>query len=191
MNRIKNESKRLPSEKVKPKKVVKGDIKVKKKTPSRKMANAIFNDDIAEIKSYILSDVIMPNIKKVLYDIVTKGIEMALYGGNKPTKSSGTTRTSYKAFYEKNDRRETIFNTSYNYDDIIFSSYEEADEVLSYIDELIQTYGLASVADYYDLVGEKSSYTDNKYGWMDISNARITILKDGYMIKFPKALPLE
>ena len=59
------------------------------------------------------------------------------------------------------------------------------------MDELIATYGLVSVADLYDLVGIAGSYTDNKYGWTDIRNASVVRVRDGYVIKLPRALPLN
>ena len=60
------------------------------------------------------------------------------------------------------------------------------------MDELISTYGIVSVADLYDLVGiTGGSYTDNKYGWTNVHNASVIRVRDGYMIKMPKALPLD
>ena len=59
------------------------------------------------------------------------------------------------------------------------------------MDELVSTYGLVSVADFFDLLGVTGNYTDNNYGWTDIRNAKVMRVKDGYMIKLPKALPLN
>jgi hypothetical protein len=59
------------------------------------------------------------------------------------------------------------------------------------MDELIETYGLVRVADLYDLVGITGNYTDNKYGWMNIRNADIVRVRDGYMIKLPRAMPID
>ena len=81
--------------------------------------------------------------------------------------------------------------TGYDYDDIILESRGEAEDVLERMDELIATYQVVSVADFYDLVGVSGNYTDNKYGWTDIRNASVIRVRDGYMIKLPKALPLN
>ena len=54
-----------------------------------------------------------------------------------------------------------------------------------------EAYQVVSVADFYDLVGVSGNYTDNKYGWTDIRNASVIRVRDGYMIKLPKALPLN
>ena len=61
----------------------------------------------------------------------------------------------------------------------------------SRMDELMDTYGLVRVADLYDLVGITGNYTDNKYGWTNIRNAEIVRVRDGYMIKMPRAVPID
>lgn len=59
------------------------------------------------------------------------------------------------------------------------------------MDELIDTYGNVSVADLYDLVGKSCEYTDQKYGWTNIRNAEPIRVRDGYMLKLPKATPIK
>ena len=72
-----------------------------------------------------------------------------------------------------------------------FDTRGEAEEVLSRLDELIEMYGLVRVADLYDLVGITGDYTDNKYGWKNIRNARVERTRDGYAIKLPRALLID
>ena len=67
----------------------------------------------------------------------------------------------------------------------------EAEEVITKMDELIDTYGMVSVADLYDLVGKTSEYTDNKYGWTNIRTAEVIRVRDGYMLKLPKVTPIN
>ena len=55
----------------------------------------------------------------------------------------------------------------------------------------METYGLVRVADLYDLVGITGSYTDNKYGWTNIRNVEPIRVRDGYMLKLPKAMPID
>ena len=57
--------------------------------------------------------------------------------------------------------------------------------------EAIETYQMVSVADLYDLVGVTGDYTDNKYGWTNLRNAKVVRVRDGYMIDLPKALPIQ
>ena len=90
--------------------------------------------------------------------------------------------------------KEVIGNITLNYD--YYSGNDlysegEAEDVLSRMDELIDTYGVVSVADLYDLVGISCNYTDNKYGWTNLRNAEPVRVRDGYMLKLPKALPID
>lgn len=73
----------------------------------------------------------------------------------------------------------------------IFATRRDTEEILNYMGDLIDEYGFATVADLYDLIGASGNYTDNKYGWTDISNAEIVRVRDGYMIKLPKIRKLD
>ena len=184
----------VPEKKVE--KVIAGTAKSKKKNEIQKFADVFISEDVTNVKSYILLDVLVPAIKKAISDIVTNGIDMILYGGSNRTKSnSAASKVSYRSYYDRgNDRRDYNLartKTGYNYDDIILDNRGEAEDVLSRMDELISTYGLVSVADLYDLVGVTGNYTDNKYGWTDIRSASVIRVRDGYMLKLPKALPLN
>lgn len=184
----------VPEKKVE--KVIAGTVKSKKKSEIQKFTNVFISEDVNDVKSYILLDVLVPAIKKAISDIVTNGIDMILYGGTGRTKSNSTaSKESYRSYYDGgNDRRDYNLartKTSYNYDDIILDNRGEAEDVLSRMDELISTYGLVSVADLYDLVGVTGNYTDNKYGWTDIRSASVIRVRDGYMLKLPKVLPLN
>lgn len=193
---IRNES--VPEKKIE--KVISGTAKAKKKSEIRKFTDVFVSEDMDSVKSYILMDVLVPAVKKAISDIVTNGIDMLLYGEagrNKSTSSSTASRVSYRSYYDsQNDTRRDSRATSrsrigYDYDDVIIDNRGEAEEVMTRMDELMETYGLVSVADFYDLVGISGNYTDNKYGWTDIRNASIVRTRDGYMIKMPKALPLD
>ncbi len=177
-------------------KVIAGTVKSKKKSEIRKFTDVFISEDIDNVKSYILLDVLIPAIKKAISDIVTNSIDMILYGETGKTKSNSiASKVSYRSYYDgRNGRRDySAIRTkiSYNYDDIIFDNRGEAEDVLSRMDELISTYGLVSVADLYDLVGVTGNYTDNKYGWTNIRSASVIRVRDGYMLKLPKALPLD
>lgn len=173
-------------------KVVSGTVKTKKKTGLNKMANVFISEDAGNVKSYILMDVLVPAVKKAISDIVTNGIEMMLYGETGRKKNSNSSRISYRDYY-KDDRRPRdrgVSRSSYDYDDIILETRGEAEDVLSRMDEIMDTYGIVSVADFYDLVGITGSFTDNKYGWTNIRSANVLRTRDGYMIKLPRATPI-
>jgi len=177
-------------------KVVTGKVIAKKKSSFRKFTDEFISEDAKNIKSYVFGEVLIPAIKKAISDIVTDGIDMILYGGSRGGgRRSISDKVSYRNYYDRGSsyRREEPRSTysAYSYDDIILDSRGEAEDVLERMDELIESYGLVRVADLYDLVGITGNYTDNKYGWTNIRNAQIIRVRDGYMIKMPRAIPID
>lgn len=177
-------------------KVVSGTVKVKKKSEIHKIKDIFVSEDASNIKSYILNDVLIPTIKQTISDIVKNVIDMTLFGGNgSKGRNSIASTVSYRNYYDRGNsiqRGTTRTTTGYNYDDITIDSRGEAEEVLTRMDELISCYGVVSVADLYDLIGVTGSYTDNKYGWTNIRNARVVRANGGgWTFDLPKALPID
>lgn len=178
-------------------KVITGSVKSKKKSGLQKFTDNFISDDVNSVKSYILFDVLIPSIKDAISEIVRNGIDIILYGDAGYSKStSNASKVKYKSYDKMFDRkRERKYSSSvragYSYDDIVLDNRGEAEHVLMRMDELISMYDSASVADLYDLVGMTGNYTDNKYGWTDLHNADIIRIRDGYLLKLPRALPLD
>lgn len=186
-NRFKEEQKEKKVEKV-----VTGKVITRKKSGLNKLADEFISEDAKNIKSYVVGEVLIPSAKKAISDIVTNVIDMILYGGSRPgVKRSAADRVSYRNYYDREPRSYTRPASIYSYDDIVLDSRGEAEEVLSRMDELIDTYKVVSVADLKDLVGITGPYTDNNYGWTNIRNAEIIRVRDGYLIKMPKAMPID
>ena len=134
-------------------KVIKGSAKTKKRSDVKKFADVFISEDAGNVKSYIIMDVLIPAIKKAISDIVTNGIDMMLYGeAGRSKKKSPASKISYRSYYESdNDRRRDYSSirtrSTYEYDDIVLDNRGEAESVLSTMDELVETYGMVSVAD--------------------------------------------
>lgn len=65
-------------------------------------------------------------------------------------------------------------------------SREDAELILMYMQDILDTYGFVTLADFYDLAGSRViAYTDNKKGWNSLTGARVS-RKDGrYRIELP------
>lgn len=177
------------NEKKKIEKVVVGPVKTKKKSGFGKFMNGLITDETHNIKTYLVKDVVMPTIKKTISDVV----DMILYGRSSGKRSTIASRVSYRSYYDdpRDSRHEPKITPGYSYDDIILNSRGEAEEVLDRLNELIDTYNIASVADLYELVGITGNYTDNKYGWTNLASADVIRTREGYQLKLPRALPLK
>lgn len=197
-NSNKSKERKREAEDKKVEKAIVGTAKKRKKSEIRKFADVFVPEDVDGVKTYILMDVIIPAIKKTIVDVVSDGISMLMYGehSSRGSSKSPASKISYNKYYDDRDRRESRprprANTSLDYEDIVFDSRGDAESVLSRMDELMEAYDVVSVGDLYELAGiSTDNYTVNRYGWTNIRNADVVRIRDGYVIKMPKPMPLD
>lgn len=193
------------TEKKKIEKVISGTAKTKKKSELQKAAGEFVSNDIYNIKNYIWTEVLIPSAKKLISnmaegigDIIRDSVNMSLFGEVGVRRKSAGERTPYRSFYG-NDKTHTALNNTVrtrsvcDYEDIIVDSKGEAESILAHLDDLIVNYGMASVAELYQLAGIRNyPYTCNNYGWTDLRSATSQRLRDGgYLLKMPRALPFD
>lgn len=173
-------------------KVISGTAKTKK-NEVRKFRDVFISEDISNVKSYILMDVLVPAVKNAIVDIVTDGVNMIFGTGSGRKKTSGSNYVSYRDYSRESRRDDSRASTGrFNYDDILFPSRGEADAVLEQMDAIIEEYGYVTVADMYDMADLTAPYTGNRYGWTSVRRAEIVRVRGGdYIIKLPKAMPID
>lgn len=195
-NKVKEAKRQQALTEKKVEKVITGTAKTKKKSEIRKFTDVFISEDVNNVKSYILMDVLVPAIKKAISDIVTNGVDMILYGeAGSNKKRSTVSKISYNKMFD-DPRSSRIHSergrTGLDYDELIFDSRGDAEAVLSALEDIIAQFGVASVGDLYDLAQvSTTNYAINKYGWSDLRSAEVIRVRDGYMIKLPRALPLS
>jgi len=154
-----------------------------------------FGDDTHSVVDYILNDILIPAFKSTVSDMVNGGIEMLLFGERR--SSSGASKiyrdrsrsyVPYNRISREDDRRSLSRSarTNHDFDQITIESRGEAEDVLSHLVDLIEDYEVASVADYYDLLGIESKFTDSKYGWTNVRDAYVERVRNGYSIHLPR-----
>lgn len=184
-------------------KVVEGKVTTKKKSFISKVKDTFVSEDVGSVGDYILLDIIVPAVKDNLLDIVSRGVEMLLFGGAPQTRSRGSRTgskvyTSYDTYYRPERRREAERRSESRYrasrrdiSDIVLDSRGEAETVLDHMADLCETYGQVTVADLYDLVGISGNYTDNGYGWTDLRDAGVRRTRDGYILALSRPRQLD
>lgn len=196
-NRYKEEQKNVASEEKRVSKVVKGNVKTKKKSEISKFADIFIVEDFHTVVTYAFTDVLIPGAKKIIRDVLFESIDMLFGTTGRSGKRGDGSSVSYAKFYEKDrdrDRRSSEplhARTRFNYDNIIFESRGEANSVLDEMNNVIDTYKFVSVADLFEMAGLDQPYTSNKFGWSNINSAEVVLVSDGYVIKLPKAMPLD
>lgn len=184
------------ADKKKVEKMVTGSVKTKKKNGVSKFANAFISEDTKNVKSYVVMDVLIPAIKKVVSDIVKDVTDMILYGGSGKGRGRGTSSTyvSYRNYSDRQDdnhRSSAVVRSGFDFEELIFESRGDAEAVREQLDDMIDRYKVATVADLYDAAGLTAPYTSNKYGWTNIRTAEVVRGRDGYVIKLPRAVPID
>ena len=192
-----SENKPAPAEEKRVEKIVKGKVTVKK-NEMRRFTDIFILEDISKVKDYIIHDVLIPTLKETIYDIVTNSLDISLFGGrgssskrSRRSTADTVSYTNYGSMNRSDDRGRRTRPTIYSYDDIVIPTRGEAEAVLERMDELLETYEQVRVADLYELVGVTGEYTDNKYGWVNLQNADVVRVRNGYKIKLPRAVPLH
>lgn len=175
-------------------KVVTGPVRIKKQSEFGKLAGVIFAEDAKSIGTYIVTDVLIPSVINLVEDIFLKGSRFALRGESGRDRRRDSEYVSYRNYSDpRGSRRDNVpkINQRYSFDRVIIESRGEAEEVLSQMDELIDRYGIATIADLNEALGISGEYTDNKYGWTSLRNAEVVRTRDGYMLKMPRAMVID
>lgn len=169
-------------------KVVSGKTSTKKKSGIRKLSDTFLSEDVGNVKSYIFSEVLLPAAKKLVSDIVTNGVNMLLYGEIK-NKKGNSSKVSYSRYY---DDRSPVVRNNFDYDEIIFETRGDAEAVLDAMYDILNQYKVVSVAELYDLASITThNYTCNNYGWVDLRGSSVVRVRDGYILKLPRALAID
>ena len=174
-------------------KVVSGKTSTKKKSGIRKLSDTFLSDDVSNVKSYIFSEVLLPAAKKLVSDIVTNGTNMLLYGEIK-NKKGNSSKVSYSRYYDDRSRdyRSPVVRNNFDYDEIIFETRGDAEAVLDAMYDILNQYKVVSVAELYDLASITThNYTCNNYGWIDLRGSSVVRVRDGYILKLPRALAID
>lgn len=191
-----------PEERRKLEKIVQGPVVQRKIPLSRKFAETFAGDSAHNVGQFIMFDVIVPALKVMLSDAVSQGFERLLFGGAARGRPSGAgyrpkQHTSYQNIFSGNNSRQnreisTRASATHNFDEVILDSREEADDVLEALDETIKEFGVVTVADLYDLVGITGNWADNQWGWTDLRDAQVRLIRGGkYVINLPTTDPIN
>jgi hypothetical protein len=191
-------------EKEKVEKVVVGEVIRRKPSLGARFKQTFVGGDAKSVGHYILADIVIPTVKDLIADIVSQGIQKTLYGDSRPASRSTASRIAgvgYTAYHRAQQatvaRPDPRMVQSRNeisappaLDSIILDTRAAAELVIDNLVELIGKYEQASVTDLYDLIGEPSVYTYNRWGWQDIKGMGVDYVRGGYLLRLPSPVVL-
>ncbi len=174
-------------EKEKPKPIAVGRIS-KKRFRLENILGAFFPESTGDLKEYIICDLLIPKIK----DTVLETVKIFFYGKNGISEKKSGGKISYREYYRDRENRSVIKRERFSYEDIAFETRGEAEAVLEAMIENLHKYNVVTVGDLYDLadisVTEAGMYN---YGWANLTGACTVRIGDNYLLKLPKAVPID
>lgn len=179
-------------------KIVDSNVKIRKKSFGRKLQETFLTDDMNSVKKYILLDVIIPAIKETISEIINKGTDMILYGdvGHNSSNKNGP-KVSYYNYSQQGKKQsrktESPRKGIYDYQDIIFENRGTAEGVLDEMISALEKFPAVTVADLYDSLPftVAGQFTDNSYGWTNLSSAGVKRVRGGYILDLPRPIYLD
>lgn len=196
-----------PEGKPKLQKIVKGEATERKKSLGRRFAETFKGDDVNSVGHYILTDIVAPAIKAMISEAVSGGTDRLLFGSSggrspKPAVNRYSNYTNYNRVSgnvvgraAEPDAPKTMSSrarANHDFAEILIPTRGEAEAVLEALGDAIAQYEVASVADFYDLVGYTGSFPDQKWGWLSLAGSNVQrVGQDGYVINFPKTQPID
>lgn len=184
------------------------------KTIGGKMKEAFIDQGAKNVGDHILNKVVIPAFKDMcrecvissadaIRDTIAGAADMILYGERRPEKryvgQSGY--TNYNSMSRRPTRAETApsrtvetrpLRTRYQKvlnDDIFFYDRKEAWRVVRELEAEVARHGFASLAEFYHLSKVPSDFTDEDWGWSDLSKAYVVPVGNQFRIMFPPIEP--
>lgn len=184
--------------------VVTGTTKVKRKNWFQRTGELLFaQTDSSTVGQYLVTDIVVPYFRKIIFDLVTSTVDMFLYGGSAPTnrpQPGRGTYTNYSSGYSYNrqwipqNTKSVVTGTDvFNFEKVYFDSKRDAMAVLDSMCEILSRYNLVTVAQFYSLANQEiDNVQANKFGWFNLDGADVVRDFSGsFFIKLPKACPLD
>lgn len=173
-------------------KIIKGSVKMKEKP----ILMRLFGESARAVGFSILWDILIPSAKDIISEIIDNTKEIVLYGEDRSYRTKNIRRNrdrsyvSYNSIYDdrRKEKRSAVktIQSRHKFDDVVFESRPDAEEVLSNLVDLVDQYGVATVSDFYTAAGLESAWADNKWGWDNLSSSEVKRDREGYVLVLPK-----
>lgn len=191
--------------------VVSGGVSKQKRSKSSFLA-----DDFKDVKDYVVSDVIVPAAKSTIVDIVSKGINMLIYGEDRGPSSRHTgsgARLNYSDVSRRSSRddRDDYYRrprrvSTRDWDNLTFrddpqgkedwkSGRVKAELVLSTMCDMLDDDPRrgVTIGDLYDLAEQQTLSTDFNWGWYDLRGVEVRYdgRVNGYYLTLPNPVQMD
>lgn len=183
---------------MKPKAIVKGAKKIPRKPKwGDKLIAAFFGSDVnsENLGEHIIKDYAEPTGKKILNNVAQgvlkrlgDGVQILLFGKIVENRNGPV---DYTSFSNPNNAGPVAHKLAERVEQFSFNTAQDARKVLEYLKGLIDTYGSASVMNYYEAVNEPVDFMMANKGWTNLNAATVKDTPEGFIIDMPRPIMLK
>lgn len=168
----------------------------------RRLRDTFIAGDIKTAASTAAIVVLVPALKEAFTDALSTGFERLIYGesrggGRRRPPGSPQREGNYVTYNRMSrdpqptprDRASRISREAFEFQDLILADRNAADSAIQGMFDLLEKYDSVSVADLYTMLGVKTEYTDQKWGWRSLRGANVTKVRQGYLLDLPDPEP--
>lgn len=202
-----DEDKKKPPERVHAKQIAHRSTKKIEETRWQKFARKFLAEDVDNIGSYVLDDLIIPMGKDVFVNFIN-ALLWGTRGSGSSYRDSSKRKTDYSRIStvgrigsgERERERERRRREREDYDDerrqfdilsLPFDTKSEAEVVLDKLEDYIMDYGRVQTGYLYELIGETGPYTAEYYGWTSLRAASIKRVGRGFILTLPTPVRID
>lgn len=177
-----------------------------------RIKNSFFAADMNNIGEYLLENVIVPSCKDLASNVVDSVLgnvismkDILIYGEAK-SRTKQAKRTNYTNAFRggastssaTSTNSSTIIRSSsihaggkYDFSANTFEYLDEAKAILLELSDILEEYDAVTVANFCDLAMIQTKPVDYKWGWRNLSSAKVRPINGRWYIDMPKPVYLE
>lgn len=184
-----------------------GSAKMVKKNFLRQMWDDLVVSDLPTVTQTVKNNILIPGIKKLMFDIILGAATNAFYNGNRaaaPTQHFQTySNPSYsspgqgywqsQSQSQSNQYMQAAPQNATLYNDILFTDVSAAQRVLDEMIARVDTYGMVTVADMFTMAGvdiPNGNWMLTRWGWKNLIGSNVMPGPGGYVLNLPKPIPV-
>lgn len=187
-------------------KMIQGDVIIKKPNFFKRFGRSMVADDVGNVGDFVVSDVLVPAMRNLLYDVIVKGAGRTIFGAGQVYRNAGrgvpsaagpvsSLKTSYHRISEGGEPTTRAVSPAsaarHDFREIVLPDRIEAIQVLEYMQARLEMYRSVTVGDFYDALGVTGGFVDRNFGWTDLSSAEIVQTREGFIFDLPRAQNLR
>jgi hypothetical protein len=193
------------------KKIVGVNVVKVKKPLGKRIAESFGGEDLRTVGKVLAVTVLLPGAKDIMMSLLEEGGRRIIYGETARRSprtgflGGGETRirqTSYGANSRipiGNSARESTTLGSrelrqFDFSNLLIEDAAKADEIIMEMEAAIEEFGVVTVADFFEAIGESGNgFTDRKFGWdaKAFAGAEPKRVRGGWILDIPEPLGIK